>query len=55
LGLPYVKTYTTLSHINDVVLTNHAGLLMIVSISIVADWSKRHRINLKVSTLISCE
>ena len=42
--LPYVTIYATLSHLYD-----DGHLLMIVSFSTIADWSIRHRINVKVS------
>ena len=46
--VPCVRIYATLSNLNDDVLTNH-GFLMIVLFSTVADWSIRHRLNVKVS------
>ena len=42
----YVRTYATLSHLNDDVLTNR---LRIVSFLTVADWSIRHHLKVKVS------
>ena len=47
--VPYVKTYGTLKHLNDDVLTNHVDLLIIVLFSYVGDWSIRHRLNVLVS------
>ena len=41
-----VSTYATLSNLYD---DGHQGLFMTVSLAIVADWSIRHRINVKVS------
>ena len=43
---PFVTTYTTLSHFYDV---RHQGLMMILAFLTVANWSIRHRINVKVS------